>query len=290
MTALCAALTLSPVLLAQSPKQKARTGAFDPHDLMGIWSGAAGNAAVGVPCHIGGQPTDPPDPKCAVPANPPTGNPEIKGGGDNVLPTGVEMTPWAHARWMSQDQGTGISGTADPYDHCDPPGTPRALFGFIHPFEIVQVPGKTWMIYEEAHFWRLIYTDGRPIPKVADLPFGPTYLGYSVGHWDKDTFVVDTIGLNDKTWIDDRGHVQSEEMHMTDVYRRVNPDILEVSFSFDDPQAYTKSWTYGPKKYERKTGKEWEMQESYCTLDEQRRFNQQITDPTGQGTVQPRAN
>jgi hypothetical protein len=219
-----------------------------------------------------------------------TGTPGVAPGGINFLPTGVHMTPWATQRWMSQDGGKGISGNADPYDRCDPPVIPNIIYGYIHPFMIVQTPAITWMIFEEAHSWRLIYTDGRSMPKAEDLPFGPTYMGFSIGHWDGNTFVIDTTGMNDKTWLDNRGHPHSEELKITDTYRRVDHDHMEVTFTMDDPKAYDHVWTYGPRTFDLKTGPQWEMQESYCTLDEQQKFNSQVTDPTAQGVQPPRAN
>jgi hypothetical protein len=305
--ALWALLALAPVLRAQNAGQPGATNAqpksaqtFDPHDLSGIW-GATGGGGGGAdqargagapprPCNFTMNPY-PPDPKCTIESdNAPGGDPTVHIEGPNVLAEGVHMTAWAHDLWMSQDRGLGVSGTADPYDHCDPLGMPRVLVGYIHPFKVLQLPGETWMIYEEEHMWRLIYTDGRPLPKVEDLPFGPNWMGYSVGHWDGNDFIVETIGQNDKTWLDMHGHVHSDDMLLKDTYRRTNHDTLEVSFSFHDPKAYDKDWSYGPRKYVLKTGKQWEIQESFCTIEDEQTFNKNITDPAGAGVgVAPRA-
>ena len=276
--ALGIALAISPVLFAQAK--------FDPHDLNGggVWNA---DRAGKVACSLKAT-AYPPDPNCVVPNVTPTGNPKVKSDGYNILPTGVEMTKWAHDVWMSQDQGTGISGNADPEDRCDPLGFPRGLFGYIHPFEIVQTPTQTLMIYEEFHFWRLIWTDGRPVPKAADLPYGPTWLGFSVGKWQGNDFIVTTMGMNDKTWLDQRGHPHSEDMVLTEDYRRVDHDHLEVSVTVNDPKAYTKVFTFGPKPYVLKSGPDWEIQESICTIGDETSFNKQITNPAQAGILAPR--
>jgi hypothetical protein len=288
-------LAVSPVLFAQAsqqtqPSKTAKSAkpakpaqTFAAHDLNGMWMRE--NAPVN--CSIVGEDKCE---MCDTTHTCVTGTPGVAPGGFNILPTGVNMTPWAHDRWMSQDGGKGISGNADPYDRCDPPGIPNIVYGYIHPFMIVQAPDRTWMIFEEAHSWRMIYTDGRPMPKAEDLPFGPTYMGFSIGHWDGNTFVVDTTGMNDKTWLDNRGHPHSEDLKLKDTYRRVDHDHMEVSFTMDDPKAYDHIWTFGPRTFDLKTGTQWEMQESFCIADEEQHFNSQVTDPTAQGVQPPRAN
>jgi hypothetical protein len=256
-----AALAIPSAALAQMPQQAApkktpSTAKFDPHDLSGVWN--AGRV---------------PLPHAEDYRLPRADNPG-GGGGVNYVPKEIaenNMTPWARQYWLSQDGGKGQGGLADPLFNCDPVGFPRVLV-FIHPWEIVQEPGKTWMIYEANHMWRVIYTDGRPVPKTEDLPFGPTWMGYSVGHWNGNDFVVDTIGMNDKTWLDQVGHVHSEDLHLTEDYKRTDHDTLEMSLTFDDPKAYTKSWTYGPRTWALQEGPQWEIQESFCTLAEQQVF------------------
>ena len=88
------------------------------------------------------------------------------------------------------------------------------------------------MFFELGHIWRTVWTDGRPLPKDPD----PTYLGYSVGKWEGDTFVVDTIGFNDKLWDDSYGNPRSDATHLTERYRRLNHDTLELQIIIDDPK------------------------------------------------------
>ena len=118
------------------------------------------------------------------------------------------------------------------------------------------------MFFEEQHIWRNIWADGRPLPKDPD----PSYLGYAVGRWEGDTFVVDTIGFNDKQWADPFGDPRSEQMHLTERYRRLNHDTLEQQIIIDDPKAYTKAWVSPPKLYKLEPG--WEIAEWFCIVDE----------------------
>jgi hypothetical protein len=92
--------------------------------------------------------------------------------------------------------------------------------------------------FEFNHFVRQIWTDGRP----HNTALGATWMGDSVGHWEENTLVVDTIGFNDKTWVDRAGHPHSDQMHVTERIRRAEPDFLTVDISVEDPKAYTKPW------------------------------------------------
>jgi hypothetical protein len=88
---------------------------------------------------------------------------------------------------------------------------------------------------------RQIYTDGRPLPTEIDIP---SWLGYSVGRWEGDTLVVDTSGFNDKAWLDGRGLPRSEEMHITEKYRRRDVGHLEIETTIDDPKSYNKPFSF----------------------------------------------
>jgi hypothetical protein len=258
--ALTMTLMLSPGLLAQTaaPSASASKPTGLMHDVAGVWNAAAA----------------PPRP-AGAPAPPP---PQVFPAG-SMVPNGVTMTPWAQTRFEAAKGG--IGGTADPYRNCEPLG-PTRWTQYVHPFEILQTPDRIFFFYEIDHLWRIVYMDGRPIPKVDDLPFGPSYMGYSVGHWEGDDLIVDTIGVTEKTWIDTAGDPHSDNMHLTERYHRVNHDSLELSFSFDDPKAYSKSWTYGPKRYALKSGPQWEIQESECILSDEKRFEQNVSDSLNQ--------
>jgi hypothetical protein len=128
-----------------------------------------------------------------------------------------------------------------------------------YPIEIVQVRGRLMMFFEYDHFVRQIWTDGRKHPEEDDLD--PSWMGHSIGSWDGDALLVDTIGFNDKTWLDNAGHPHSEALHVVERMRRVDHDTLQIDFTFDDPKAYTKSWT-GQKVFRLRPG--WEIAEQVC--------------------------
>ena len=108
------------------------------------------------------------------------------------------------------------------------------------PIKIVQAPRLTMILYEVDNLHRQIYSDGRALPKEFDLP---AYLGYSVGHWERDVFVVETAGFNDKTSLDLMGHPHSEALRITERFHRRDFGHLDVEMTFDDPQMYDKPFT-----------------------------------------------
>src|SRR5437870_13038774 len=107
------------------------------------------------------------------------------------------------------------------------------------PWKLIQTPGVVVILYENSTIYRQIFTDGRVLSKDAD----PAFMGYSVGHWEGDTLVVETTGYNDKTWLDFSGHPHTDALRMTERFRRIDIGHLEIQFTFDDPKAYTKPWT-----------------------------------------------
>ena len=128
----------------------------------------------------------------------------------------------------------------NPANVCGVGGTfPRA--GLLsEPIKIVQAPRVTVVLYEVGDLHRQIFTDGRKLPKEFDLP---AYLGYSAGHWEGETLVVESAGFNDKTSFDGMGHPHSEALRVTERFRRRDFGHLDIEMTFDDPQMYTKPFT-----------------------------------------------
>ena len=172
------------------------------------------------------------------------------------------LTAWGKAQFKAAKSAdlqkpTRRAAVNDPHKFCDPVGMPRADLT-TRPIEIVETPDEVFFFYEQDHSGRQIYMDGRALPESPD----PSYLGYSVGKWEGDTLVVDTVGLNDKTWLDDAGHPHSEALHVIERIRRTGADRLEVSLTIEDAKAYSKTWTSAPRIFERKRG--YELTEDYC--------------------------
>jgi hypothetical protein len=134
------------------------------------------------------------------------------------------------------------AGADDPIAHCQPPGSPR-IFTLLRPTKIIETPGITILLHEHDTSYRQIFTDGRALP---DDPI-PTWMGYSVGKWDGDTFVVTTTGLTDRSWMDINGHPHSEAMVMTERFRRPDVGHLEVEITYTDPATFTKPLTVTQK-------------------------------------------
>jgi hypothetical protein len=122
---------------------------------------------------------------------------------------------------------------------CLPPGVPRITLQ-TRPFEIVQTSSRILFVYEGgAHVWRQVWMDGRAHPKDPN----PNWLGHSIGHWEGDMLVVDSVGFNDMTWLDDAGHPHTERLHVIEKYARTDPMTMKYEVVIDDPGAYTQSWT-----------------------------------------------
>lgn len=188
------------------------------------------------------------------------------------------LTPWGKAKFDAAKPLVGpraIPGVENnPELRCEPDGPPK-LLNLPNPFEMIQIPGRVLMFFELGHIWRQIWTDGRALPKDPD----PTYLGYSVGKWEGDTFVVDTIGFNDRLWDDSFGNPRSDATHLTERYRRLNHDTLELHIIIDDPKAYTKTWVSPPKLH--KLEPAWEIAEWFCILDEDKVYDDAVRKPAG---------
>jgi hypothetical protein len=188
------------------------------------------------------------------------------------------LTPWGQARFDASAPLVGPRAVAgkenNPALRCEPEAVPKSLI-LPNPFEIVQIPGRMFMFFEQYHLWRTIWSDGRPLPKDPD----PSFLGYSVGKWEGDTFVVDTIGMNDKPWVDSYGNPRSEQMHLTERYRRLDHDTLEMQIIMDDPKAYTKPWVNPPQRFKLEPG--WEIAEFFCVVDEENSYGDAVRKPAG---------
>ena len=181
----------------------------------------------------------------------PDGRPDLSGIWDvgNMLyfhdlarglkPGEVEPTPWAASvrkQRMDRDH------VDDPYGYCLPLGVPR--INTRSPFKIVQTPGMTAFLHETfvGMMFRQVFTDGRPMLKAGEQE--PTWLGYSVGRWDGDTFVVDTTGFRDGGWLSAReAYPHSDALHVIERWRRTDFGHMELTITIDDPKAYVKPWT-----------------------------------------------
>ena len=148
----------------------------------------------------------------------------------------VPFQPWA-AELFKQRQANKMRD--NPMIRCLPAGVPR-LSAYSHPYKIVQTADLIAILYESQTLFRQVFLDGRAHPTAPE----PTWLGYSVGKWEGDTLVVETIGFNDKTWLDGLGHPHSEAMKVTERFRRRDVGHMDIEIVIDDPKAYTQQIRY----------------------------------------------
>ena len=124
-----------------------------------------------------------------------------------------------------------------PHTQCLPDGLPADMF--VMTFKLIQAPREIVMLSEIGSPPRQIFTDGRALPKNPE----PSWMGYSIGKWEGDRLVVETNGLNDRGWLDGFGHPRSEQMHITERYRRRDFGHVDLEMTFDDPKYYTRPFT-----------------------------------------------
>jgi hypothetical protein len=147
----------------------------------------------------------------------------------------VPFQPWAAAEYKQRME---TMGKDDPNNLCLPSGIPEKD-AVTSPWKIVQTPGLIIILYESRTIFRQIFMDGRPLPKDPN----PTWQGYSVGHWDGDTLVVETTGSNGKAWLDTNGHPVTDALHVIEKFHRKDYGHMDLEITIDDPKAYTKPWT-----------------------------------------------
>ena len=153
----------------------------------------------------------------------------------DMKPGEVPYQPWTEQLFNSRQNGAG--GRQDPAARCIP-GMPK-LDALPYPFKIIESPGMVMMLFEGFTTFRQIFTDGRELPKDPN----PTWFGYSVGKWEGDDWVVNTIGIKESTWLDNAGRPHSDALHLVEHFQRHDFGHMDILLTIDDPKAYTKPWT-----------------------------------------------
>ena len=150
----------------------------------------------------------------------------------------VPFQPWARALYRYRE-----TNLFEPHTRCKPSGGPRQ---FITPggVEFVDMPDlSTIYVIDQAgsQTFHVIYMDGRPHPK----KLAPSYYGHSIGHWEGDTLVVDSVGFNERFWMERQGAPHTDQLHLIERFTRIDSNNMKVEVTIDDPGAYTKTWTTG---------------------------------------------
>jgi hypothetical protein len=246
-----------------APPSPTKNAPFDAHDFSGFWTGQATGFGMGTP----------------APA----------------------MTPWAKARYDAAIPGIGAGAgdnTAnprarplgnDPIMTCEPIGYPRIILtAGMYGLQIVQTPKEMLWLFDWFGGRREIWTDGRQLSDDTDNRF----YGNSVGHWEGDTFIVESNNFDDRVWLDDDGHPYSQDMKLVERFHRVDHDTIEFTMTLTDPKAYAQPWTSGPLRLiwiapdQLKSGNSgWEdIRQDVCIPSEEAKYRQLVRDPAGGAT------
>jgi len=162
--------------------------------------------------------------------------------------------------------------------NCDPLGIPRLLLLENNPgdYEFIQIPGRVLQIFDRNHVHRIIWTDGRDLPKDPES----RWYGYSVGKWIDDyTFVAQTSGTDERTWIDRAGRPHSGDLRVEERFHRVDHDTLELTVTIDDPKMYTKPWVALDKVRFKLQPANFDVREMICSPSEFAEYNKLIGNP-----------
>jgi hypothetical protein len=268
---------------AQAKDQKAaaaspKAAAAPRHDLSGTWEPANGPSEGIQPDGVKAMPND--------------GKPEHQ---LPYSPYGLQTYKSHHALFGTDENLPGNNN--DPRDKCEPLGFPRMDFYNLRETQILQNEYKIAILYEYATAWRIIWTDGRELPKLVDggVLIGkevkePRYYGYSVGKWlDDTTLVVQTTGMmgEDRVWLDTAGRPISDQAHVEERIHRVDHDHLEWSVTIDDPKMYTKPWVAMNKFPMKLEDPHRDVMEQYCSPSEMEDYNRRFANPASSPASQP---
>jgi hypothetical protein len=247
-------------------------------DLAGVWD-ATGDSTSGAPPGI--QASGANEHPAVLPGNsvPPGAEPDERHISNPLPYTALgEKTLEAH-----KPTGVGVRSVPDvlgndPVDICDPPGFPRMDLAEFRAIEIAQTADQMIILNQYYRTWRTIWTDGRELPKNPE----PRWNGYSVGKWVDDyTFVVQTVGMSEKTWLDKAGRPQSRELEVEERFHRVDHDHMELTVSIDDPKMYTGPWLALNKFPLRLQPRGFDIRELYCAPSDLEQYNKEIGDSLG---------
>lgn len=302
---LIALLHFSPTMRAQARQPGAvydfdrkdeKPGPAPRHDLSGIWEPAKGPGAA-----IAGKGAmamescrrDKATGKFAAQPNPPLTDTGY--ATPDCLKPGIEppYTPLGLKRLMAHKPTEGYrmvppALTNDPTPICDPQGFPRVVLHNFRTSEIFQTQNQVVILYEFNKKWRIIWTDGRELPKDAERPSWSAqdppesrWWGYSVGKWiDDSTFVAESNGFgDDDTWLDNAGLPHSDALQVEETFHRVDAVHLEMSIKITDPRIYTKSWLALDKLSLRLQPPNFDIHEMECSPSETNEYNKAFSKP-----------
>jgi hypothetical protein len=275
----CAVLIALLVASAGVAGQAAQTarGTFDPRDLSGIWERQKGHRSINE----------------SIPPMTPAGEARLK---LNIPARGRQLGEPLNGEHWGRVRAVIPAKSNDPMMTCNPPGFPRLVLD-PEPVEFIQTKDRLLQLFQWTRTLRELWTDGRPVPAGENLDnIGPAWYGHSVGRWDGNTFVVQTVGLDDRAWIDIFGFPKSTEARFEERYTRVSADTIEFRLTMWDPKYYTEPWVSDLKTFQRIPREDstyfgWYglfsgVTEAICApMNEVEDFNRRIRNPAGLGTA-----
>jgi len=252
-----------------APVKDQKSAPAPPHDISGTWDPANGSEDGGQFLGAKALPVD------GKPGHEP---PYTTLGWEAYLRT----KPGNGARQVAP------TDTNDPEIICNPQGFPRENLFQLRTTQIVQTPVSVVILYEFDRVWRVIWTDGRELPKDPE----PRWYGYSVGKWVDDyTFVVETNGTDDRTWVDHAGRPHTADLRVEERFHRVDHDHLEWTVLIDDPKMYTKPWLAMDKFPMRLQPPDFDVRELICSPSDYTEYNKLVgsgaTESPNKSTSQP---
>jgi hypothetical protein len=205
------------------------------------------------------------------------------------------MTPAGAARFkLNRPQSVvSLAATNDPFVTCDPLGLTRGIIS--HAFQnkegvwFDQVPNRMIILQQYQRVWRDAWMDGRELPKKVDARGAPDsrFYGYSVGHWDGDyTLVIDTTGVDDRTWLDEGGHPHTVDAHFQERYTRLDQYNMQLTMTVDDPKFYTKPFEFLKGTFYWMAKQDFE--ETFCIPSDGIAYRDSLALPAGTGNESPK--
>jgi len=274
---------------ASSPAAGANgSGQFDPHDLSGTWARFGTREGRGV--NQGGAPF-PEAGDTGFGRDVPPLTPEGQKMFDAAKPGNGRILNSADAA-AHPDEPIGRRRAVaeklqnDPTGQCTPSGLTRMILTtYFAPMEIIQTKDRVIEHFEWTTDQRTIFTDGRQLPKEPELL---RWNGFSVGRWEGDTFIVNSNGFQENTWLDQFGYPHSDQMQLEERYRRLSPDRLELIMTVTDPKVYMKPFVSQRKVFRLLSKEETTIEEGWndlldnrCVPSEEFFFNEKIRNPAG---------
>ena len=215
--------------VSASELEQAGTREYDPRDLSGIYIRRGGNRGFG----------------------PLESIPPLTPEGEAVIRTRIPSPGYNRHPLVQEIEDQALSN--DPTFACNPKGFPRILLDTGHDFhEVIVLPDRVLQVWQEARVMREFWLDGRELPSGENLAnLGPAWYGHSVGEWQGDTLVVNTVGLDERAWLDQYGFPISFEARIEERYRKVDAETLELQLTLHDPKYYARPWVSDIKMWKK---------------------------------------